>query len=205
VAERVCPSKSFAGRRNEGTALVREAHAKLDKIDGNRDLTPEAKKRQRAELVSALIGKLDASATRTRAREAADYVLQKYEHKIDSNLKPATDAQSVGVHAQIRSQLLAMKDPKERMSFFERLGGDLTLISAALSAPPYVSGLSDAEVALLRKKLEQQAPVEIIKERDFVQTALAEIERGWRAAKARIAKRGGLVKGLDESWGQAAA
>jgi len=62
---------------------------------------------------------------------------------------------------------------KEHTSFFGRNGSDLTLISAALSAPQYVSGLSDAEVALLLKKLEQHAPAEIVRERDFVNSALA--------------------------------
>jgi len=70
-----------------------------------------------------------------------------------------------------------------------------------LSAPPYVSDLGEAEFALLRKKLERHAPAEITKERDFVNSALAEIHRGFRAAKARIAKRGDL----DESSDQAAA
>jgi len=197
--------KALLAATNECGALVREAHAELDKIDGSRDLTSEAKKRQRAELATELIAKLEASKALTRAREAVDYVLQKYEAKINSNLKPATDPQTVGVHAQIRGQLHAMKDVKERMSFFGRNGSDLTLISAALSAPPYVSGLSDAEVALLRKKLEQHARPEIVDERDFVHKALTEVERGFRAARARIAKRGGLEKAPDGSWGQAAA
>jgi hypothetical protein len=73
-----------------------------------------------------------------------------------------------------------------------------------LGAPAYVSGLTDAEIALLRKNLEQHAPLEIIKERDFVHKALAEIDRGFRAARARIAKRGGLEKAPYGSWSQPA-
>ena len=70
-----------------------------------------------------------------------------------------------------------------------------------VSAPPFVSGLTDAEVAFLSKNLEQHAPPEIIKERDFVQKALAEVERRWRGARARLAKRGGL-EGRPESAGK---
>ena len=150
------------------------------------------------------IGKFESSQTFTRAREAAEQALAKYEAEINSNLKPATDAQSVGLHAQIRGQLLAIKDPKERMNFLGRNGSDLTLIAAVLNAPPYVCGLNKAEVALLRKNLERHAPPEIIQERDFVHKALDEIERGWRAARARIAKRGGLEKAPDGSCDQAA-
>jgi hypothetical protein len=62
------------------------------------------------------------------------------------------------------------------MSFLERNGNDLTLIAAALSAPPFVSGLSEIEVTLLQKNLERHGPPEVIRERDFVEKALAEIE-----------------------------
>jgi hypothetical protein len=192
--------KALAAAASETVASVREAYEQLDKIDGNRDLTPEAKKRQRAALAGKMIAKLETSKTISRAREAAEEVLQKYGNKINSNLKPATDPQSIGVHTQIRGQLLAMTDAKQRMSFLERYGNDITLISAALSAPPFVSGLTGAEVALLRNNLEQHAPPEVIKERDFVQKALAEVERGWRAARARIAKRGDLEEGQDGAW-----
>jgi hypothetical protein len=195
--------KALTAAANECTALVREAWAKLDEIDCNRDLTPEAKNRKRAELASELIGKLEASKMLTRAREAAEYVLQKYESNINSKLQPATDPQSVGIHQQIRQQLLAITDPRERLKFLERHGNDLTLISACLSAPLFLSGLADHELALLHKNLEAAAPPEVIKERDFVHSALAEIKRGFRAARARIAKRGGLEKAPDANWGQA--
>jgi len=104
---------------------------------------------------------------------AGDYALQRYATKIDSALKPASDQQTIGVYAQIR--------------------GQLPLISAVLGAPAYVSNLTDAEAALLRSNLEKAAPPEVIEERDFVVKALAEIERGWRAARARIAQRAGSM------------
>ena len=149
--------KALLAATNECTALVGDAYAQFDKVDADGDLTADAKTRQKAQLASLTIGKLENSKALTRAREAAERVLQKYETQINSNLKPATNSQSVGVHAQIRGQLLATKDPRDRMSFFGRNGNDLTLISAALSAPAYVSGRSDAEIALLRKNLEQHA------------------------------------------------
>jgi hypothetical protein len=185
--------KLLKSAANEARAFLRDAYAELDVIDGNSDLSPEGKRRQRAEVARNLMAKSESSKTLSRAREAAADMLQSYEHRIKGKLEPATDPQSVGIHAQIRGQLLAIKEPKERMSFLGRNGGDLTLISAALSAPAYLSGLSDPEVALLQKNLEQHAPPEVIKERDFVQKALAELELGWRAAQSRIAKRGGLL------------
>jgi hypothetical protein len=46
-------------------------------------------------------------------------------------------------------------------------------------------------------KVVQLAPPEVIKERDFVEAAWAEVERGYRAAKARIAKGGDPDKAPD--------
>jgi hypothetical protein len=195
--------KALVAAANEAVDAVRSAYAQLDKIDANPDLTPDAKKRQRAALAQKLIANFEASKTLARAREAAEQVLRKYELQINSNLRTANDPQSISIQAEIRRQLLALKDPKERMAFLGRNGNDLTLISAALSVPPYLSGLSDAEEALLQKNLEQHASPEIIAERDFVQKALAEVERGWRAARARIAKQGGL-QAADASWSQRA-
>lgn len=193
--------KMLVAAAKEVRAFLRDADAKFDAIDANRDLSPEGKQRQRVELATEFIGKLEGSAALTRAQEAAKSAHDKYQAKIDTNLTPATDPQAVGVHAQIRGQLLALKDPKERMNFLGRNGNDLTLISAVLSAPAYVSGITEAEAALLRRNLERHAPPEIIKERDFVHSALAEIERGCRAARARIAKRGGLEKSPNSPSG----
>jgi hypothetical protein len=176
----------------ETREFLRHAYAEFDAIDGNADLSPEGKRRLRAEAARNLIATFESLNVLSNARATAEDVVQKYKARIKTKLQPATDPQAVGIHTQIRGQLLAIKDPKERMSFLGRNGKDITLISAALSAPPYLSGLSDAEVVLLQKNLEKHAAPEVINERDFVRKALAEIERGGRAAQSRIAKRGGF-------------
>jgi hypothetical protein len=184
--------RALHGAFNEATALSRAAERDFRKLDDDSDLTPEAKKRHRAELANQYNAKLERSATYARASEAVEYVLQKYDHQINGKMQKATDPQTVGVHTQVRAQLHDIKDPKERLNFLAKHGDDITLISAVLSAPAYVSNLSGHEVALLRSSLEKHADPEVIKERDFVKAAWAEIERGFGAAKSRISKRGGL-------------
>jgi hypothetical protein len=130
-----------------------------------------------------------------RAREAAEQALAKFEHRINSALKPAEDVAAVGVHAQIRDRLLALTDTKERVNFFAKNGKDLTLIAAALGAPAYLSNLTPAEETLLRRNFEACAPPEIVAERDRVITALAELDRGYRAAAARVTKLAALRPG----------
>jgi hypothetical protein len=101
------------------------------------------------------------------------------------------------LHAQIRDRLFNMRDG--RISWIQKNIDD-TLIAAVLTAPAYVSGLSEAEYQFVELQLERRAPTEIIEARAFVQKALAEIERGWRAVIAKIGERAGLTKSPDGTW-----
>jgi hypothetical protein len=170
---------------------LRDAYAYFDAIETNRDLSPEGKHRQRAEYGTAMIAKMQASKTLEHVRDTVGQVTQKWQNKIDANIKRPTNPHDEAVHAQIRDRLFNMKDG--RMSWLEKNTDD-TLISAVLSAPAYVSGLTGAEFQFVKLQLERQAPAEILEARTAAENALAEIEQGWRAAKARIAKRGGLEK-----------
>ena len=85
------------------------------------------------------------------------------------------------------------------MSWLEKNIDDV-LIAAVLTAPSYVSGLTEAEYQFVKLQLERRVPPEIIEARDFAQKASAEIERGWRNAREKIAAGGGL----DGSWSAAA-
>jgi hypothetical protein len=54
---------------------------------------------------------------------------------------------------------------KNRMSFLEAHASEPTVASAILTAPIFLSGLSDAEVAMVRLKVEQHIAPEIIEAR----------------------------------------
>jgi hypothetical protein len=107
-----------------------------------RDLSPEGKRRQRAELGTAIIANMQASKTPARLHETIDQITQKYQDKIDSNIKRPTNPHEEAVHAQIRDRLFNMRDG--RMSWLEKNIDD-TLIGAVSTAPGYVSGLTEAE------------------------------------------------------------
>ena len=187
--------KTLSASAAETIALMRLAHTKFKQIDQSTDYTPEAKRRLRAELANELIGKLDNSALFNRAQEAGEHILQRYQAQIDAKIPKPTDMQAVGVAAQIRNRLAGIKDEKERLKFLERNGDDLVLIGACLGAPRFLTNLSDGEVALLRSNLERHAPSEIIEGRSFVTSALAELQRGQRAARKRLAKLGNIEDG----------
>jgi hypothetical protein len=70
----------------------------------------------------------------------------------------------------------------------------LIVLRAVLTAPAWLSGRSDTAYGYVRSQLEKQAPAEVIAIRDQTQQMLAEVERGQRAVRARLIKRGGLDK-----------
>jgi hypothetical protein len=69
-----------------------------------------------------------------------------------------------------------MKNGHDRMRVLEKYGGDPAIASAILTAPTFLSGLSDTEVAMVRHKVEQHVPTEIIEARERTAKAL-----DWRA------------------------
>jgi hypothetical protein len=76
---------------------------------------------------------------------------------------------------------------KDRMALLQRHGGDPAVASAILLAPSFLSGLSDAELGLVRSKIEAKAlSPEIIAAKAGVAKALAEVERAWRLAKEKF-------------------
>jgi hypothetical protein len=55
---------------------------------------------------------------------------------------------------------------------------------------------------MLKFKVEQHVPPEILEAREEKTKALAEAEHGWDRAQAVIAQRAGLVKDANGSWAE---
>ena len=72
--------------------------------------------------------------------------------------------------------------------------------SAILTAPVFLSGLSEPELALVRHKVEQYLGPEIAEARDAALKPMKEAEAGWETAMRKIAERAGLTKGPDGTW-----
>jgi hypothetical protein len=84
-------------------------------------------------------------------------------------------------------------DASGRLSFLEKHASDKMVASALLTAPGFLSGLSEAEIGMVRSKVEKDAlSPEIVKARTEVENALREAKVGWGRAATMIAQRGGL-------------
>src|SRR5262249_34649103 len=119
--------KSLVAAAHEARAFMRDAHTKLHAVDSNRDLSPEGKRRQRAKIGSEISAKMEASKTLPRVRETIAELTQKWQDKIEANIKRPTNQHEEAVHAQIRDRLFKLKDG--RMSWLEKNIDD-TLIAA---------------------------------------------------------------------------
>ena len=86
------------------------------------------------------------------------------------------------------------------MAFLEKNATDPVVAAALLTAPPFLSGLSDAELALVKHKVEQHISPEIAEARNATLKAMREAEQGWQRAIAKIGERAGLTKGADGTW-----
>jgi hypothetical protein len=58
-------------------------------------------------------------------------------------------------------------------------------------------GLTDADVAIVRTRVEQHVVPEVAKARDATLKAMKEAEQGWQKAINKISERAGLTKGAD--------
>ena len=72
--------------------------------------------------------------------------------------------------------------------------------AAVLAAPSFLSGLTPAELGVVKQRIEARANPEIAEAKAETAKALQETEAGWRHAISQISERAGLTKGPDGTW-----
>jgi len=130
--------------RDKIADLMAVANVEFAKIEDSAELTGEGKKAKAAEVAKETIAKIEAatdSATKAAARRT-----QALETKLSGVIeKPADAAVAQEIRAHIKSQ------PSPVMAALA-LVGDPQTVSALCGAPPYLSGLSGKDIALLKSK-----------------------------------------------------
>jgi hypothetical protein len=179
---------------DEARERVSKAYAQMEEIDRNADLSREGKGRQRRKAATQAIADFEASKTLVRAREAVTFVVEQWNAKVGLVVKPASNIAEATVHAQIRDRVAAMKS---RIGFLERNAANPVVASAILTAPSFLSGLSDVELTMVKYKVEQHVSPEIAEARAATLKAMNEAEQGWQKAIDKIGECAGLTKGPD--------
>jgi hypothetical protein len=85
--------------------------------------------------------------------------VEKWAEKTGLGVKPPSNTAEAMVQCEIRGHLATMKGRK--IGFLEKHATDPRVASAILGAPPFLSGLTDAEVALVQPRIEQHVAPEI--------------------------------------------
>jgi hypothetical protein len=183
---------------DEARERVSKAYSLMDDIDRNADLSRDGKERQRFKAAVQAIADFEASKTLARAREAVTRVIEQWNAKVGLTVKAASNINEATIHAQIRDRVAAMKSG--RMGFLEKNAVDPVVASAILTAPAFLSGLSDVEFAVVKQKVEQHVSPEIAEARAATLKAMKEAEQGWQKAINKIGERAGLTRGADGTW-----
>jgi hypothetical protein len=183
---------------DEAQERAANALSDMEAINDDANLSAQGKARQKMKCAQDAITAFASSKTLSQAKDAVERQLKNWANLTGVAIKPPNNFQEAMLHAEIRAHLAATKD--NRLAFLEKHATDPRVASAVLGAPQFLSGLSDTEAAVLRKKVEQHTAPEIAKERDATLKAIKEAEAGWETAIRKIAARGGLTKGPDGAW-----
>jgi hypothetical protein len=183
---------------DEARERVAQAWAAISEIDADKDLSSEGKARRRKKVTDETIADFERSKTLISAKDAVERQVAKWEEQTGMTVKPPTNVAEAVVYSEIRAHLAAIKGSK--LGFVERHVSDQRVASAVIGAPPFLSGLTDAEVAVVRNRIEQHLAPEIAEARDATLKALEHAEQGWQRALDKIGERAGLAKGADDAW-----
>jgi hypothetical protein len=183
---------------DEARERVAQAWAAFDAMDNDGDLSPEGRARKKKKVADEASAGFKESRTLTAAKEAVERQVAKWAEKTGLAVKPPTNIAEAVVQSEIRAHLSAMKEGK--VSFLQQHVSDPRVASAVLGAPPFLSGLTDVEVAVVQNKIEQHVAPEIAEARVATLKALEQAEQGWQRALDKIGERAGLTKGPDGLW-----
>ena len=124
-----------------------KAWAVMDEIDADRDLSSEGRDRKKKKLAAEAIADFQKSKALVGAKDAVGRMVAKWAEKTGLAVKPPTNIAEAVMHSEIHAHLAAMKD--NRLGFLEKHVTDQRVASAILNAPPFLSGLTDADVAFI--------------------------------------------------------
>ena len=179
---------------NEARSRVAKAFAALDEIDHNPDLTAEGKAKERVKLAEKAVADFHKSNALENARAAVRRQQAHWANKIQQAIQPAGDHGTAVMYAQVRDRIANMEG-KSRLAFIDKHIDDPAVVSAVLSAPEFLSGLSAVEFAVVKQKVAKRIlSAEASEAKDSTEKAMLAAERGWSRAIEAIAERGGLEK-----------
>ena len=179
---------------NEMRAHVSKTLAAIDAVEADKGFSSEGKRDKKRDIGTKALNEMETGTSLVKAREAVMAQMKKWAEKVAVHVKPAADHAEAIMHAQIRAKIADMKE--NRFAFLQKhAAADPQIAAALLSAPPFLSGLSESELALLRNEVEKKyLGPEVSEAKGQVADALLEAERSLRAGQAMIRNSAGVDK-----------
>jgi hypothetical protein len=179
---------------NDAREHVSKAFARIAVVDADKALSDVGKAEKKKKIVEAALVGLSKSKSLDRARTAIERQVAKWDRELGLAPEPSTTISDAMIAAETRAYLAALK-PAERMAFIDNHVAEAG--AAVLTAPPFLSGLTPAELAVVKRLIEARTNPEVAASKAAILKAMGQTEAGWRNAAAQIAERGGLEKGHD--------
>jgi hypothetical protein len=149
---------------------------------------------KRKEIAEAAVADFEKAKTLANARTSVETQVAKWDKQLGlTPEQPATIGDAI-IQAEIRSHLASLK-AGDRMAFIDAHATEVA--AALLAAPCFLSGLTSAELGIVKQRIEVRANPELAKAKAETTRALADAEAGWGSAVRQISERAGLGKPLD--------
>jgi hypothetical protein len=161
-------------------------------IDDDKNLSPTGKAEQKREIATEALTAFQKAKSLDRARASVESQIAQWDKDLGLVPEQPATVSDAMVHAEIRAHLTSLKQPGDRMAFIDAYANEVA--AAVLTAPGFLSGLTPAELGVVKQRIEARANPEIAKAKADTTRALADAEAGWRNGIRQISERGGLVE-----------
>ena len=129
-----------------------------------------------------------------KARAAAAQIEETLGKRVREAVKAPSTPFDIALHAEIRA---VIRETGQAAVFIDEHVGDERVLTAVLTAPAFLSGLSDVEFNLLKSREESRLNPEAAATVADVAKALEQIKHGLVIAEKMIGERGQLMKTAD--------
>lgn len=166
-----------------------------DGVERDADLSEAGRLRRIADIGLQGIADVTGNPQAARARTSVANALESLSQRIMDAVKPPGSPAEVALYAEIRQHMrMQGGNPFE---FFKKHAADERVASAVLSAPAFLSGLTDTEFNHLKNEAESRINPTARGTMNELSKALEHLEAGIKSAERMIATRCQLMKTKD--------
>lgn len=166
--------------------LVYTVNAQCLEAEHDGDLSPEGVIRRRSKIGQKALSELAEFEPLKLAEKAAAANLTALEDRMIELPKPTTNAVDFMLEQEVRSYVADQNSPIE---FVLKAMSDRRVLSAVLTAPPFLSGLNDTEWNMVRERARVALHPQQSEMQQWLNKALAEVRGGAAAAKRMLLER----------------